>query len=118
MSLEAYQSLALRKRELNQALNMRELSAAYSIAYGKVRRMALELDFPISHGIVFPKYFERWMAKARRPRVCANPQQSAVGKVRGRGLKSGSLAALRRIGESLLSEGSSPALRGGSGMYV
>jgi len=118
MSLASYQNEALKKRGLNQALNMRELSAAYSISYGKVRRMAFEHGFPMSHGIVFPTDFEKWMAKARRPRACASPQQSAAGTVRARGLRSGSPAALRRIAESLTSEGLLPEWPAGNGMYV
>lgn len=118
MTAEQYQSDARVKRGFNQAMNMRELAAAYGLAYGKVRRMALEADFPMSRGIVFPKDFERWLAKGRRPRAGAGPRQSGAGTFRGRGSRSGSPAASPRTAESRLSSNWLPALPAGSEMYV
>ena len=118
MTPEQYLADARVKRGFNQAMNMRELAAAYGIAYGKVRQMALEADFPMSRGIVFPKDFERWLAKGRRPRAGADPLQNVAGTFRGRGLRSGLPAASPRIAGSRLSADLSPALRAGSGTYV
>ena len=118
MTAVEYQSAARVKRGFNQAMNMREISAAYGIAYGKIRRMALEQDFPMSRGIVFPKDFERWLAKARRPRAGEGLRQSAAGKARGPRSRNGLPGALPRTEESRPFADLSRALRAGSGMYV
>ena len=118
MTAEQYQADARVKRGFNQAMNMREISAAYGIAYGKIRRMALEQDFPMARGIVFPKDFERWLAKGRRPRGGVGLPQNAAGKARGPRSRNGSPAALPRTEESRPFADLSHALLSGSGMYV
>jgi hypothetical protein len=118
MTREQYLADARVKRGFNQAMNMREISAAYGIAYGKVRRMALEQDFPMSRGIVFPKDFERWLAKGRRPRAGEGRRQSAAGTARERGSRNGSPVSLPRTEGSRLFSDLSHALRGGSETYA
>lgn len=118
MTAEQYLSDARVKRGFNQPMNLRELAAAYGIAYGKIRRLALEQDFPISHGLVFPQAFERWMVpSARRPRVAANPPQNGAGKVRGPASRNGSPGASPRIGARRLCAGWSPVSCAGSETY-
>ena len=118
MTGEQYQADARVKRTFNQAMNMREISAAYGIAYGKVRRMALEQDFPMSRGIVFPKDFERWLAKGRRPRAGEGLQRNGAGKARGPRSRNDLPGALPRTAESQLFADLSHALRGANGTYV
>jgi len=118
MTGEQYQADARVKRTFNQAMNMREISAAYGIAYGKVRRMALEQDFPMSRGIVFPKDFERWLAKGRRPRAGEGLQRNGAGKARGPRSRNDLPAASPRTAESRLFADLSHALRGANETYV
>ena len=106
------------KRGFNQPMNMRELAAAYGMAYGKIRNLALSEDFPMAHGVVFPKDFERWLAKARRPRAGADLPQSAAGTSRVLVSRNGLPAASPRSAGSRLSLNLSPSLRGGSETYV
>lgn len=118
MTPAEYQDAARVKRAFNQAMNMREIAAAYGIAYGKVRRFSLEADFPMSRGIVFPKDFDRWLVKGRRPRAGGDLPQSAAGTSRELASRSGSPVALPRIEGSRLSASWSPALPAGSETYV
>ncbi len=118
MTSAEYFEAARVKRGFNQPMNMRELAAAYGMAYGKIRSLALSEDFPMAHGVVFPKDFERWLAKARRPRAGANPLQNAADTSRGLGSRNGSPGASPRSGGSRLSLNLSPSLRGGSETYA
>lgn len=118
MTSAEYLEAARVKRGFNQPMNMRELAAAYGMAYGKIRTLALSEDFPMAHGVVFPKDFERWLVKARRPRAGADLRQSAADTSRGPGSRSGLPAASPRSAGSRLSLNLSPSLRGGSETYV
>ena len=118
MTPEQYLEAARVKRGFNQPMNMRELAAAYGMAYGKIRGLALSEDFPMAHGVVFPKDFERWLAKARRPRAGAGPRQSAADTSRGLGSRNGSPSASPHSVGSRLSLNLSPSLRAGSETYV
>lgn len=119
MTAAEYLSAALTKRGFNQALNLRELSAAYGMAYSKIRRLSLAEDFPISHGVVFPKSFDKWMAAgSRRSRVSVGPRRSAAGKVRVPAWTSDSPASWPRSAPLQPSAGWSPALPEGSGKYA
>ena len=118
MTPEQYQSDARAKRGFNQPMNLRELAAAYGIAYGKIRRLVLEPDFPITHGLVFPDAFEKWMKQAgRRQRAAANPPQNGAGKVRAPVSTNGLPGALPQIGARRLSAGWSPVSSARSGKY-
>lgn len=119
MTAAEYQDAARVKRAFNQAMNMRELSAAYGMAYSKIRRLSLQENFPMSHGVVFPKLFDKWMAGgARRSRAGASPRRSGVDKARVPAWTSDSPASWPRIGGSLPCAGSLPASPEGSGRYV
>lgn len=90
-----YLSAALAKRAFNQAMKLKELAAAYGIAYGKMRRMSLEPGFPIVLGVVVPGDFDRWRAEAagRRPQTGANPLPRAGRTSRELALNRGLTAA-------------------------
>lgn len=118
MTPEKYLEAARVKRGFNQPMNMRELAAAYGMAYGKIRSLALSEDFPMAHGVVFPKDFERWLAKARRPRAGADPRQNAADTSHALGSRNGSPGASPRSVGSRLSLNLSPSLRGGSETYA
>jgi hypothetical protein len=116
MTAEAYLATARVKRGFNQPLNMRQLAAAYGIAYGKVRRMTLEPGFPMSHGLVFPDAFEKWMKQSgQRQRAGAGLPQNGAGKARVPGSRNGLPIASPRSAVRRLVEGWSPVSSGGNG---
>ena len=118
MTAEAYLATARVKRGFNQPLNMRQLAAAYGIAYGKIRRLVLEPDFPMAHGLVFPDAFEKWMKQAgQRRRAAANPPQNGAGKVRAPASTNGLPSALPQIGARRLSAGWLPVSSARSEKY-
>lgn len=57
---KSYEQDCLRKRQANQALNMKSLAVAYGYAYGKVRMMSLMAGFPMVAGRIIPSDFDRW----------------------------------------------------------
>lgn len=119
MTAEAYLATARVKRGFNQPLNMRQLAAAYGIAYGKIRRLVLEPDFPMAHGLVFPDAFEKWMKQAgQRQRAAANPPRSGADKVRGPALRNDSPVASPRSAVRRLAEGWLPSSSARSGKYA
>lgn len=73
MTPERYQSVARVKRGFNQAMNLRELAAAYGYAYGKMLAMSRHSKFPIVMGMVVPEDFDQW-----RRTVVAQGQQTAA----------------------------------------
>ena len=101
-------SRAHTKRQLNQPMNLRELAAAYGMAYNRARSLSFEAGFPMVRGLVFPEAFEAWMGQGPRSRRDANPQPNAVGTVREPGRRSGSQASWRRIEQSLHAAGLLP----------
>lgn len=105
MTPEQYRSDAMVKRQLNQPMNLRELAAAYGMAYNRARSLSFEAGFPMVRGLVFPEAFEKWMGQGPRSRKDANLQPNAVGTVREPGRRSDSRVAWQQIAQSLRDEG-------------
>ena len=109
MTHEKYVEAARVKRGLNELMNLRELSAAYGIAYNRARQLSFQAGFPMVRGLVFPAAFEAWMAAGPRSRRAGDPQPNGAGKGRAPGLRNGSRVAWQQLEQSLLSAGLSHA---------
>lgn len=111
MTSEAYLADARVKRGFNQAMNLRELAAAYGYAYGKMLAMSRQSGFPSVMGVVVPEDFDRW----RREVVAQNQSMGAGRSPRGARRSHGSAlnrdltAAWPRITAHLPDAGSMPA---------
>ena len=105
MTTEQYRSNAMVKRQFNQPMNLRELAAAYGMAYNRARSLSFEAGFPMVRGLVFPEAFEKWMGQGPRSRKDANPQPNGADTARERELRNGLPIAWRQIEQSLRDEG-------------
>lgn len=108
MKVRQYQSAACLKRSLNQLMNLRELSAAYGIAYYRARALSLQAGFPMVRGLVFPQAFEAWMAAGPRLQKAADLPPNGAGKAHAPARRSGSRVAWQQIEQSLLVAGLLP----------
>lgn len=73
MTPEQYLEAARVKRVFNQAMNLRELAAAYGYSYGKMLAISRQAGFPSVLGLVVPEDFDRW----RRELVAQNQSTPA-----------------------------------------
>ena len=108
MTPEEYVGAARAKRGLNELMNLRELSAAYGIAYNRARQLSFQPGFPLVRGLVFPSAFEAWMTAGPRSRKAADPQPSDAGTGRAPASRSGSRVSWQQLEQSLLSAGLLP----------
>ena len=118
MSLGRLNDIAMKLRQENQALSLRQLGAAYGFGYVRIKQMQALPGFPLLAGKVIPSDFDRWrlmqttglssLHRASRP-------HSAVGKARELTSKSDSRVSWRQIESSLKAAVSSLGLPEGSG---
>ena len=78
-----YVSAAVAKRGLNQAMNLRELAAAYGYSYGKMLAISRQAGFPSVLGLVVAEDFDRW-----RREVVAQNQSTPADRPRRAGRRS------------------------------
>ncbi len=105
MTPERYLEAARVKRGLNQPMNLRELSAAYGLAYNRARQLSFQPGFPMVRGLVFPAAFEAWMAEGPRSQKAADLPPNGAGTGRAPGSKNGSRVAWQQLEQSLLCAG-------------
>ena len=117
MSLGRLNDIAMKLRQQNQALSLRQLGAAYGLGYVRIKQMQALPGVPLLAGKVIPSDFDRWrlmqttglnsLHRGDRPR-------SAVGKARELTSRSDSRVSWRQIENSLRAAVSSLSLPEGS----
>ena len=60
MSLGRLNDIAMKLRQQNQALSLRQLGAAYGLGYTRIKQMQALPGFPLIAGKVIPSDFDRW----------------------------------------------------------
>ena len=118
MSLGRLNDIAMKLRQQNQALSLRQLGAAYGLGYVRIKQMQALPGFPLIAGKVIPSDFDQWrlirttgLSSLHR----GDRLRSAVGKARELTSKSGSRVSWRQIENSLKAAVSSLGLPEGSG---
>ena len=103
MSLGRLNDTAMKLRQENQALSLRQLGAAYGFGYVRIKQMQALPGFPLIAGKVIPSDFDRWrllqtgLSSLHR----GDRLRSAAGTVHALKSKSDSRAAWRQIGCNL-----------------
>jgi hypothetical protein len=117
MSLGSLNDIAMKLRQQNQALSLRQLGAAYGLGYVRIKQMRELPGFPLLAGKVIPSDFDRWrlMQTAPNSQHRGDRLRSAVGKARELTSKNGLPTSWRQIENSLKAAVSSLGLPEGSG---
>jgi hypothetical protein len=118
MSLGRLNDIAMKLRQQNQALSLRQLGAAYGLGYVRIKQMQALPGFPLIAGKVIPSDFDQWrlirttgLSSLHR----ADRLRSAVGKAHALASRSDSRVSWRQIENSLKAAVSSLGLPEGSG---
>jgi len=107
MSLGRLHDIAMKLRQENRALSLRQLGAAYGLGYVRIKQMQALPGFPLIAGAVIPSDFDRWrlmQTTGLNSQHRGDRLRSAVGKARELTSKSGSRVAWRQIENSLKAE--------------
>jgi len=117
MSLGRLNDIAMKLRQQNQALSLRQLGAAYGLGYVRIKQMRELSGFPLIAGKVIPSDFDRWrlIQTGLNSQHRADRLRSAVGKARELKSTSGSQVSWRQIANSLKAEAWLHELREGNG---
>ena len=118
MSLGRLNDIAMKLRQQNQALSLRQLGAAYGLGYVRIKQMRELPGFPLIAGKIIPSDFDRWrlmQTTGLNSQHRADRLRSAVGKVRALTSRSDSRVSWQRIENSLKAAVSSLGLPEGSG---
>jgi hypothetical protein len=117
MSLGRLNDIAMKLRQQNQALSLRQLGAAYGLGYVRIKQMQSLPGFPLLAGKVIPSDFDQW----RMIRTTGLSLQhrgdrlrSVVGKVHALESKSDSRVSWLQIENSLKAAVSSLGLPEGN----
>ena len=115
MSLGRLNETAMKLRQQNQALSLRQLGAAYGLGYTRIKKMQAMPGFPLIAGKVIPSDFDRWrlirttgLSSLHR----GDRLRSAAGTAHALKSRSGSRVAWRQIENSLKAAVSSLGLPG------
>jgi hypothetical protein len=118
MSLGRLNDIAMKLRQQNQALSLRQLGAAYGLGYVRIKQIQAMHGFPLIAGKVIPSDFDQWrlirttglssLHRASRP-------HSAVGKAHALKSTSDSRVSWQRIASNLKAEAWLHELHAGSG---
>jgi hypothetical protein len=118
MSSGRLNDTAMKLRQENRALSLRQLGAAYGLGYVRIKQMQALPGFPLLAGKVIPSDFDQWrlirttgLSSLHR----GDRLRSAVGKARELTSTSGSRVSWRQIESSLKAAVSSLGLPEGSG---
>jgi hypothetical protein len=117
MSLGRLNDIAMKLRQQNQALSLRQLGAAYGLGYVRIKQMQAMPGFPLIAGKVIPSDFDQWrlirttglssLHRASRP-------HSAFGKARELTSKNDLRVSWQRIASNLKAEAWLHELHAGS----
>jgi len=104
MSSGRLNETAMKLRQENRALSLRQLGAAYGLGYVRIKQMQALPGFPLIAGKVIPSDFDRWrmmqttgLSSLHR----GDRLRSAVGKARELKSRSDSRVSWRQIENSL-----------------
>ena len=116
MSSGRLNDTAMKLRQENRALSLRQLGAAYGLGYVRIKRMQALPGFPLLAGKVIPSDFDRWrlMQTALSSLHRGDRPHSAVGKARELTSRSDSRVSWRQIENSLKAAVSSRGLPEGN----
>ena len=98
---------AMKLRQENRALSLRQLGAAYGLGYVRIKQMQALPGFPLLAGKVIPSDFDRWrimQTTGLNSQHRASRLHSAAGKVHELESKNGSRVAWRQIANTLKDE--------------
>jgi len=114
MSLGRLNVVAMKLRQENQALSLRQLGAAYGFGYVRIKQMQALPGFPLIAGKVIPSDFDRWrlMQTGLSSLHRASRPHSAVDTTHALKSKSDSRVSWRQIENSLKAAVSSLGLPG------
>jgi len=118
MSLGRLNETAMKLRQENQALSLRQLGAAYGFGYVRIKQMQALPGFPLLAGKVIPSDFDQWrMIRTTdlNSQHRANRPHSAVGKAHALKSTSDSPTSWRQIGCNLRAAIESHESREGNG---
>ena len=117
MSSGRLNDTAMKLRQENRALSLRQLGAAYGLGYVRIKQMQALPGFPLIAGKVIPSDFDRWrlMQTGLSSLYRGDRPRSAVGKAHALASRSDSRVAWRQIENSLKAAVSSLGLPEGSG---
>ena len=116
MSLGRLNDTAMKLRQQNQALSLRQLGAAYGLGYVRIKQMRELSGFPLLAGKVIPSDFDQWrltQTGLNLPRP-ADRLRSVVGKARELKSRSDSRVSWRQIANTLKDEAWLHELHAGS----
>ena len=114
MSLGRLNDTAIKLRQENRALSLRQLGAAYGLGYVRIKQMRELPGFPLLAGKVIPSDFDRWRLMQTAPNSLhrGDRLRSAVGKAHALKSKSDSRVSWLQIENSLKAAVSSLGLPG------
>ena len=117
MSSGRLNETAMKLRQENRALSLRQLGAAYGLGYVRIKQMQALPGFPLIAGKVIPSDFDRWrlMQTGLSSLHRGDRQRSAAGKAHALKSTSDSRVSWRQIESSLKAAVSSLGLPEGSG---
>ena len=104
MSLGRLNETAMKLRQQNQALSLRQLGAAYGLGYVRIKQMQALPGFPLLAGKVIPSDFDQWRmirTTGLNSLHRGDRLHSAVGKVHALELKNGSRVSWLQIANTL-----------------
>jgi len=117
MGLGRLNDIAMKLRQQNQALSLRQLGAAYGLGYVRIKQMRELSGFPLIAGKVIPSDFDRWrliQTTGLSSLHCEDRLRSAAGTTRALTSRSDSRVSWRQIANSLKAEAWLHELREGS----
>ena len=117
MSSGRLNDTAMKLRQENRALSLRQLGAAYGLGYVRIKQMRELTGFPLIAGKIMPSDFDQWRLTQTGPdsQHRVNRPRSAVDTTRELKSRSDSRVAWRQIENSLKAAVSSLGLPEGSG---
>ena len=117
MSSGRLNDTAMKLRQENRALSLRQLGAAYGLGYVRIKQMQALPGFPLIAGKVIPSDFDRWrlMQTGLNSQHRGDRLRSAVDTTRELKSTSDSRVSWRQIESSLKAAVSSLGLPEGSG---
>jgi len=117
MSSGRLNETAMKLRQENRALSLRQLGAAYGLGYVRIKQMRELSGFPLIAGKIMPSDFDQWrltQTGLNLPRP-ADRLRSAVGKAHALASKSDLPTSWRQIANTLKDEAWLHELREGNG---